>query len=191
MNEDISEIINSLSLGRCGSNYKDSFFFKSVIRKVSWALLWNCSQVKATFYHYWGFNLGTGNGLMPSGNRLLLKAMLIMRYTPNGVFRPHWVNSGGNFQRRMWFCNLPLQWRHIGRDGVSNLTIFYSTVYSGADQRKHQISASLAFARGVHRWPHKGQVTRKMFPFHDAIMHCASWWHINIWCYAFSRHGND
>ena len=29
----------------------------------------------------------------------------------------------------------PLQWRHNGRDGVSSLTIVYSTVYSGADQK--------------------------------------------------------
>ena len=44
----------------------------------------------------------------------------------------------------------------------------------GADQRKHQSSASLAFVRGIHRWPvnssHKGPVTRKMFPFDDVIM---------------------
>ena len=31
---------------------------------------------------------------------------------------------------------------------ITSLTIFYSTVYSGADQRKHQSSASLAFVRG-------------------------------------------
>ena len=57
---------------------------------------------------------------------------------------------------------------------VTNLTIVYSTVYSGADQRKQQSSVSLAFARGIHRWPvnspHKGPVTRKMFPFDDIIM---------------------
>ena len=57
---------------------------------------------------------------------------------------------------------------------ITNLTIVYSTVYSGADQRKHQSSASLAFVRGIHRWPmnslHKGPVTRKMFPFDDVIM---------------------
>ena len=47
-----------------------------------------------------------------------------------------------------------LLWRHTGCDGVStSLTIVYSPVYSGADQRKHQSSASLAFVRGVHRWP--------------------------------------
>ena len=57
---------------------------------------------------------------------------------------------------------------------ITSLTIVYSTVYSGADQRKHQNSASLAFVRGIHRWPvnspHKGPVTRKMFPFDDVIM---------------------
>ena len=69
-----------------------------------------------------------------------------------------------------------LQWRHNEYDGVSNChpTIVYSTVYSGANQRKHQSSASLAFVRGIHRWlvnfPHKGSVTRKMFPFGDVIM---------------------
>ena len=46
---------------------------------------------------------------------------------------------------------------------ITSLSIVYSTVYSGADQRKHQSSASLAFVRGIHRWsvhsPHKRQVT--------------------------------
>ena len=57
---------------------------------------------------------------------------------------------------------------------ITNLTIVYSSVYSGADQRKHQSSASLAFVRGIHRWPvnspHKWPVTRKMFPFDDVTM---------------------
>ena len=56
----------------------------------------------------------------------------------------------------------------------TSLTIVYSTVYSDANQRKHQSPATLAFVRGIHRWPvkspHKGPVTRKMFPFHDVIM---------------------
>ena len=57
---------------------------------------------------------------------------------------------------------------------ITSLTTFYSTVYSDADQRKHQSSASLAFVRGIHRGPvnsvHKRPVTRKMFPFDDVIM---------------------
>ena len=50
---------------------------------------------------------------------------------------------------------------------ITSLTIAYSTVYSGADQRKHQSSASLAFVRRIHQWPanspHKGPVTRNCF----------------------------
>ena len=57
---------------------------------------------------------------------------------------------------------------------ITSLTVVYSTVYSDADQRKHQSSASLASVRGVHRGPvnstHKWPVTRKMFPFDDVIM---------------------
>ena len=57
---------------------------------------------------------------------------------------------------------------------ITSLTIVYSAVYSGADQRKHQSSASLAFVRGSHRGPvnspHKWPVTRKMFPFDDVIV---------------------
>ena len=57
---------------------------------------------------------------------------------------------------------------------ITSLTIVYSTVYSDADQRKYQSSASLAFVRGTHRRPvnspHKWPVTRKMFPFDGVIM---------------------
>ena len=56
---------------------------------------------------------------------------------------------------------------------ITSLTIVYSTVYSGADQSKHQSCASLAFVWGIHRRPvnppHKWPVTRKMFPFDDVI----------------------
>ena len=40
---------------------------------------------------------------------------------------------------------------------ITSLTIVYSTVYSGADLRKHQSSASLDFVRGIHRWPVTGE----------------------------------
>ena len=53
---------------------------------------------------------------------------------------------------------------------ITSLTIVYSTVYWSTDQRKHQSSMSLDFVRGIHRWPHKGPVTWKMFPFDDIIM---------------------
>ena len=64
----------------------------------------------------------------------------------------------------------------------TSLMIVNSTVYSGADQRKHRSSASPAFVWGIHRWPvnspHKWPVTRKMFPFDDVIMALKRLW---IW----------
>ena len=57
---------------------------------------------------------------------------------------------------------------------IASLTIDYSTVYSGADQRKHQSSAALAFVGGIHRGPmnspQKRASARKMFPFDDVHM---------------------
>ena len=57
---------------------------------------------------------------------------------------------------------------------MTSLAIVYSTVYSDADQRKHQSSVSLAFVWGIRRWPvnspHKWPVTRKFFTFVDVIM---------------------
>ena len=61
---------------------------------------------------------------------------------------------------------------------ITSLGIVYSTFYSGADQRKHQRSASLTSVWWIHRWPinspHKRPVTRKHFPFDDVNMewHC-------------------
>ena len=53
---------------------------------------------------------------------------------------------------------------------ITSLTVVYLTVYSGIDQS----SASLAFVRGIHRWPvnspHKEWVTRKISPCDDVIM---------------------
>ena len=59
-------------------------------------------------------------------------------------------------------CNVQIRYVHIFvwhygdvimsmASQIISHTILYSTVYSGADQRKHQSSASLAFVRGIHR----------------------------------------
>ena len=88
------------------------------------------------------------------------------------------TGSHGNIQR----SRTSLQFTHHYSDAImgpiasqiTSLAIVYSTVYPGADQRKHQNSASLAFVRWIHRLPvtspHKWPVTRKMFPFDDVIM---------------------
>ena len=58
---------------------------------------------------------------------------------------------------------------------ITGVSIVCSTVASGADQRKHQSSASLASVWGIHRWPvnspHKRPVTRKMLPVLDSQYH--------------------
>ena len=70
----------------------------------------------------------------------------------------------------IWFCAFRqiLQPTHRGLYSVHHSDI-------SADQRKQQSSASLAFVRTIHRWPvdspHKGPVTRKMFPFDDVIIY--------------------
>ena len=82
----------------------------------------------------------------------------------------------GNVTRQPLFVVWTSQWRHNGRHGVSNHQPHDCSLnrLSGADQRKHQSSASLALVRGIHRWPvnspHKWPVTRKKFLFDDVIM---------------------
>ena len=72
--------------------------------------------------------------------------------------------------------SLSLRWRHNGDDSVSNHQPHDCLLnrYTGADQSKHQSSASLAFVWGIHlglvNSPHKWPVTRKMFSFDDVIM---------------------
>ena len=64
--------------------------------------------------------------------------------------------------------------RSVMTSQITGVSIVRSTVCWGTDQRKHQISASLVFVRGIHQSPvnspHKGPVTRKRFRFDDVIM---------------------
>ena len=67
---------------------------------------------------------------------------------------------------------------------ITGASIVCTTVFSGADQRKHQSSAPLAFVRGIHRWPvnslHKGPGTQKVFPFDDVIMINSAWQWLSV-----------
>ena len=98
----------------------------------------------------------------------------------------YWTPTLHDCEFRCLFCRISCVWtdleEHIKRfwrlhynhvimsvmvSQITSITSIYSTVYPGSDQRKHQSSASLAFVRGIHRWPvnspHKGPVTRKCF----------------------------
>ena len=104
------------------------------------------SWIHIRFQDTWTW-IGLGNGLLPDDTKQTLE--LICRHYND-------VRMGAMASQ------------------ITSLTIVYWSVYSGADQRKHQSSASLAFVRGIHRRPvnspHKWPATRKMFPFDDVIM---------------------
>ena len=82
------------------------------------------------------------------------------------------IMAPAHFRVRAWHYNDVIM--STMASPITSLTIVYSIGYSGAYQRKHQSSASLAFVRGIHRGPvnspHKWPVTGKMFPFDDVIM---------------------
>ena len=85
----------------------------------------------------------------------------------------------------LWW-RFALQWGHNERDGVSNHQPHDCLLNRLFRHRSKKTSsfASLAFVRGIHRWPvnspHKGPIKRKMFPFDDIIM--VSWDTPTQWC---------
>ena len=127
--------------------------------------LTNKHYVSVIVYVYQEFNVfkrGETNGEM---------AMIL------GCFGQEWVLH----RSRLTNSGYVYSWRHYNEvkmsamaSQITSFTIVYSSVYSGTDERKHQSSASLAFVKEILWWPvncsHKGPVTRKMFPFDDAIM---------------------
>ena len=105
--------------------------------------------------------------------------IILFGTTFNSMASPYFHRSIVITSVKMWHQYIPI--KHYTdvimgaiASQITSLTIVYSFVYSDADQRKHQSSASLAFVWGIHREPvnylHKWPVTRKMFPFGDVIM---------------------
>ena len=90
------------------------------------------------------------------------------------LYYQYLIISGRKLNRLSY---LPLRWRHNGRDGISNHQphdCLLNRLF-GADQSKHQSSASLAFVWGIHRgrWiPHtNGQLRRKCFHLMTSSCH--------------------
>ena len=94
----------------------------------------------------------------------------------SGHYQPKRERHRRHKLSRDWGKRMRLQWRHNGRDGVSNHQPHDCLLNRLFRRRskKYQSSASLASVRGIHRGPvnspHKWPVTRKMFPFDDVIM---------------------
>ena len=77
-------------------------------------------------------------------------------------------------------CSHPYHYSDVIMNTMASQITGVSTVCSNfcscADQRKHRISASLAFVRGIHWWPvdspHKWPVTRKVFQLMRSSCDC-------------------
>ena len=122
-------------------------------------------------------NIGSGNGLLPVWHQAVISTSadlllagptgrnLAMSYTLEMI-----IPSKGRLYS-MHYSDIIMSYTASQITGIS---IVCSAIFSGADQRKHQISTSLAFVWGIHRWlnnsPHKGPITWKMFPFDNVIM---------------------
>ena len=105
---------------------------------------------RSQFYYYlslWGFpaSLAPQQKLSP------------VHYRTSGasfIIRENW----SRVQIRAWISILPWCCVHYSdfimitvASQITGVSIVYSTVCSGAEQRNHQSSASLAFVRGIHR----------------------------------------
>ena len=90
------------------------------------------------------------NNLHPDGNTTMSLVKCTCTITNFGCL---WVLQA---TRLPWITHFihPLHWRHNGRDSVSNHQPHDCLLNRLFRRRsKHQSSASLAFVRGIHRWP--------------------------------------
>ena len=140
------------------------------------------------FPRYWPFARGIHRSTVNSLHKGQWRGALI--FSLICVWINDWVNNGeaGDLRRHRahydvtvmhqralcWLCHYSDVIFDAMASQITGVSIAKSTVCLGADQRKHQSSVSLAFVMGIHRWlvnsPHKGPVTRKMFPFDDVII---------------------
>ena len=92
-------------------------------------------------------------------------------HIPPGSFHWHWENHYND----VIMTTIASQ--------IISLAVVYSTVYSDADQRKHQSSASLAFVWGIHRdrWipRKKGQLRGKCFHLMTSSCHTIDCLHLH------------
>ena len=83
-----------------------------------------------------------------------------------------WVYNGLGSRKAAWhYVNVIMS---VMVSQIPHVSIVCPTIYSGADQRKHQSATSLAFVRENHWWlvdsPHKGPVMCKN------VSIWSSWW---------------
>ena len=128
-----------------------------------------------------------------NGNRYILsgyipsdKIKLVRQtFTSTTMLMIQW--HGTHFINTLW-AHDALHWRHNERDSVSNLQPHGSLLNRLFGRRSKKTSKlrvtgfCAGNSPGPMNSPHKGPVTRKMFPFADVIM-CEKWSCYNFNCY--------
>ena len=108
----------------------------------------------------WGFLLFNNELLMVVSNWCLEWQLLAMLCWHRAMIELPYLHEGVTAWKRFPHYRpfMRVNHQHYGdvimgtiASQITSLTIVYSTVYSCADQRKHQSSASLAFVWGIHR----------------------------------------
>ena len=85
---------NSLAPGKFERNMK-YVIFKRIFFSDWWLryLLWSCPNMNVTGLYWWSVNIGSGNGLVPSGNKPLPEPMLTQISVAIWRTRPRWVKG--------------------------------------------------------------------------------------------------
>ena len=110
------------------------------------------------------------------GYRPLSETMMVSLSTPICVTRPQWVNMGNLIIAIHMGIHNTLQWRRDDHEGVSNHQP-HGCLLNRLFRRRSKKTSKLRVtglcvgnSPGPVNSPHKGPVTRKMFPFDDVIM---------------------
>ena len=126
-------------------------------------------------------HIQTGENIVTHG-RLFLEQFFLKRRNNNSLIKTCWslfigsnwsnwnIGLGGRLGTTSSHMNLHYNDVIMGTmtSQITSLTTVYTTAYSGAD-KKNQSSASLAFVRGIHRWPVNS-------PHHWPVTRVSIWW---------------
>ena len=132
---------------------------------MSWSF-----QVNATRTHPWLVNIGSGNNMVPSGNKPFPEPML-SQMSPYSVPIPLWVNI--SYGSHVLNLLISLVWRHDGRDGVSNHQL-HDGLLNRLFRRRLKKTSKLrviGLCAVTGEFPHKGPVTRKCFHLMTSSCH--------------------
>ena len=188
----------ALRLRQNGRHFPDDFFKWIFVNENVWI------AIKISFKFVPGGPVNNISAVVQimawrrQGDKLLSERMMVSLLMHICCTRPQWLKekSGGHerpdgarppagtclmyeytIKYHMLFNSYLSQWRHNGRGGVSDHRphdCLLNRLFRLRSKKNIKSSSSLAFVRGIHRWPanspHKWPVTRKMFPFDDVNM---------------------